>query len=145
VDEKKPPEWTRSEKTDQMDGHKTVTLSLQSSNTIHFPEADGGIRLQVVCDKRLKVQVESGAVTSPIIRYKLDSAAPQTDRWYDTGYVIFTSVPEDLLRQLMRAKTFHFEFVPVGSYKQIATWNLGNLAEVVQREQACNVRNHRGL
>lgn len=136
--EKKPEEWVRSEKTDLMDGHKSVSLALRSTNNLHyFTGGESPAKITLTCDKDVTVVLEPGA-PSELVRYKFDASATEAVRWFGNSQMVLSSVDSDMLRQWMRAKTFKIEFTPGSAAKQIATFDLRNLKELIQNEKACN-------
>jgi hypothetical protein len=40
----------------------------------------------------------------------------------------------------MKAKTFKIEFTPVGQEAQIASFDMGNFKDLIQREKGCDFR-----
>ncbi|HEY3771326.1 MAG TPA: hypothetical protein VGN44_21815 [Candidatus Angelobacter sp.] len=62
------------------------------------------------------------------------------DKWItgDDKYLSTSLVSRGFLRQLMRAKIFKLEFTPAGQQPQIASFELGNIKELIQREKDCN-------
>jgi hypothetical protein len=138
--EKKPEEWVRSEKTDQMDGHKSVFLTLRSTNRLRYGvDGEGPARITLSCEGHVFLMLEPGS-NAQGLRYKFDESAPVQDNWGNDGRFLTTLILSDRLNQIMRAKTLKIEFSPPGSIKQIATFDLGNVRELIQQEKACNFR-----
>jgi len=144
--EKQPEEWVRSEKTDQMNGQKSVFLTLRSSNDLHYGvDGKGRARITLGCEENfVSLLLEPGSYT-PGLRYKFDESAPERDNWGSDGRFLSTLIESDRLNRLMRTKTLKIEFTPPASMTQIATFDLRNLKELVQQEKACNFRKKASL
>ena len=138
--EKKPEEWVRSEKTDQMDGHKSVSLTLNSKNNIrYFTGGESPASITLTCDKDVTVVLQPGA-PNELVRYKFDASATEAVRWFGNRQMMLSSVDSAMLGQWMRAKTFKIEFTPDSATTQIAIFDLRNLKELIQQEKVCNFR-----
>lgn len=138
--EKKPEEWVRSEKTDQMDGHKSVFLTLRSTNHLRYGvDGEGPARITLSCEDHVFLMLEPGSNLQGL-RYRFDESAPVQDNWGNDGRFLSTLILSDELNQIMRAKTLKIEFSPPGSVKQIAIFDLRNVKELVQQEKDCNFR-----
>jgi hypothetical protein len=136
--EKKPEEWTRSEETDQMDGHKKVAFTIHSTNNIHyFTGGESPAKITLSCDKDVNVLLEPGSPTG-LVRYKFDESVTEAVSWYGDSHLLLSGIDSDELRLWMRAKTFKIEFTPGSAVKQIVTFDLRNLKELIQNEKACN-------
>jgi hypothetical protein len=134
----KPGEWVRTEDTDQMDGHKTISYSIHSTNSIHLTSREGPVTMDLVCEKEVRTFVESGPVSSKGVRYKFDDEAPYAVGWYVLDNAVGESASKKFLSQMMKAKTFKFEFTPVGQGPQVASFDLGNIRELIQNEKVCD-------
>jgi hypothetical protein len=134
----KPGAWVRLEDTDQMDGHKTVSYTTRSTNSIHLTSREGPVNMGFICEKNVITYVDSGPVSSKGIRYKFDDEAPYAIGWYVLNNAVGESTSKSFLDQMMKAKTFKFEFTPVGQAPQVASFDLGNLRELIQNEKVCD-------
>lgn len=134
----KPEEWVRAEDTDQMDGHKTISYSIRSTNSVHLTSREGPVKMALSCDKVVNTFVESGPVSSKGVRYKFDDEAPYAIGWYVLNDAVGESASKKFLSQMMKAKTFKFEFTPVGQAPQVASFELGNIRELIQNEKVCD-------
>lgn len=92
----------------------------------------------LICEKNVMTYVDSGPVSSKGIRYKFDDEAPYAIGWYVLDNAVGESASRKFLNQMMKAKTFKFEFTPVGQAPQVASFDLGNIRELIQNEKVCD-------
>ena len=135
----KSGEWTRLEDTDQMDGSKTITYEIRSTNNVHLSSREDRVTMGLQCGKNVFQYILSGEVSTKGIRYKFDDSAPYAVEWYVlNGAVANPSTSKKFLKQLLQAKTFKFEFTPVGRGPQVASFDLGNVGELIRNEKVCD-------
>jgi hypothetical protein len=139
----KPGKWVRTEMTDKMDGHKIVQFKTLSSNSVRSSNHEDTLLLGIACDQSLELYIKPGPVSVPTIRYKFDDSATSTDKWVpgnDENFLATSVVTRGFLKQMMKAKTFKIEFTPVGQEAQIASFDMGNFKDLIQREKGCDFR-----
>lgn len=138
--EAKSGEWTRREDTDQMDGSKTITYETRSTNNLYLYSRETRVSMGLQCGKDVFQYVVSGKVSTPSIRYKFDDSAPSKVDWYilQHGAVAKPLTSKKFLQQLLQAKTFKFEFTPDGQGPQVASFDLGNIGELIRNEKICD-------
>ena len=135
----KSGEWTRREDSDQMDGSKTITYETRSTNNLYLYSRETRVSMGLLCGKDVFQYVVSGNVSTPRIRYRFDDSAPYTGNWYIlNGAVSNPSPSKKFLKQLLQAKTFKFEFTPDGQGPQVASFDLGNIGELIRNEKVCD-------
>ena len=143
VDLPKSGEWYRTEAIDKMDGHKVVHFKTWSSNRVRSSDREDTLLLGIVCDEGLELYIKPGPVSIPNIRYKFDDSATSTAKWVpgnDENFLGTLVVTRGFLRQMMKAKTFKLEFTPLGQEAQIASFEMGNFKDLIQREKGCDFR-----
>jgi len=134
----KPGVWVRTEDTDQMDGLKSVSYTTSSTNSIHLTSGEGPVNMGLICEKRVMIYVGSGPVSSKGVRYKFGDEAPYAIGWYILNNAMGESTSSKFLNQMMKAKTFKFEFTPDGQGPQVASFDLGNIGELIRNEKVCD-------
>jgi hypothetical protein len=81
-------------------------------------------------------------VSTENIRYKFDDSATVETKWdrLDVAgtYLGNALVYRDFLKKMLQAKAFKLEFSPVGQAPQIASFDMGNLKELIQHEKGCD-------
>jgi hypothetical protein len=136
----KSEEWSRREDSDQMDGRKTITYEIRSTNNLYLYSRETKVTMGLQCGKDVFQYVVSGKVSTPSIRYKFDDSAPSKVDWYvlQHGAVAHYLTSKKFLQQLLQAKTFKFEFTPDGQAPQVASFDLGNIGELIRNEKVCD-------
>jgi hypothetical protein len=136
----KSEEWSRREDSDQMDGRKTITYEIRSTNNLYLYSRETKVTMGLQCGKDVFQYVVSGKVSTPSMRYKFDDSAPSKAEWYilQHGAIAHYLTSKKFLQQLLQAKTFKFEFTPDGQAPQVASFDLGNIGELIRNEKVCD-------
>ena len=126
--------WSVSSKKSAMDGVVTTTLV---NHSVNFGAA-GGIVIRCG-ENKAEVYVNLGDFVQPelggghSVRIKFDSDPPIPEGWSEStdNKALFSYRPVLLLRRLLTAKTFLFEFTPFEAGVRILSFNLMGLSRAL--------------
>jgi hypothetical protein len=130
--------WKVSESKSAIDDTVTVFIMLESKrDTAH--DLGGGETLVLGCkDRELRVYVYADAFigsTAGPVRFRFDQRPPISEIWEvsNNGAALFTPTPENMVRQLLGAKTMHFEFTPRSSGRKQVRFEVAGLNKQIAR------------
>lgn len=129
--------WRVSQDTSPMDGSETVTLDLDSEDSIQGWVKSEKPTLIIRCkENRTEVYVVTGMAASVefgteghTVRTRLDDRKPVSQRWSDSTdhKALFAPNPIPLAKRLANAKKLAFEFTPFEASPAIAEFDLTGL------------------
>lgn len=141
--------WSTDEGVSQMDGSKTITLSLEAEDEIQGWLDQQRPELIIRCKERstnvyvitgMSSSVEYGTETHTV-RLRFDDSSPQVEHWSSStdDKALFAPIPVKLARRLSKSKVFRFEFTPFQASPTIAEFRVEGLGENLDKVAAtCN-------
>ncbi len=138
--EEKGEKWARSEHT--IDGDAQVRLTLNATNKIHPQDEVNAAKLAIGCGRESVLYLSVPPSANGNVKIAFDDAALTRQKWnaFSDGEAIGPighPAEKRLLAQMLKAKTFKFEFTLKDGSTQLATFNLVDLNSIFNHEPVC--------
>jgi hypothetical protein len=130
--------WKRIDRVDQMDGTKKEVDFAYFGQAVDKTQKKDAPKWIVSCGSRLVIYAMTGPIENSNVRLKFDDGPVQNQTWLNGHTELYAGkAARPLLKQVLAAQSFKFEFTPADSGPQAYEIRTLNLKELMDSEPLC--------